>query len=102
MSVTHQKNVACSGQSCTIASIEKVEIKQIADYIRDHEEGLDLWDYRGPSTLGGLNRLYLIIKRLMDATFRTDDQELKALLATLEYKARQCKQCIEAKLAVRN
>jgi hypothetical protein len=38
----------------------------------------------------------------MDATFETKDQELKPLLATLEYKARKCKQCIERRLAVRN
>jgi hypothetical protein len=35
----------------------------------------------------------------MDATFRAD-QELKPLLATLEYKARKCKECIERRLAV--
>ena len=43
-----------------------------------------------------------IIKTLMDATFETKDQDLKVLLATLEYKARRCKQCIEARTGVRN
>ena len=82
--------------------MEKVEIKQIVDYLKDLGEGLDEWDYRRPPILGDLNRLYVIIKRLMDATFKTDGQELKPLLATLEYKACKCKQCIEARLAVRN
>ena len=82
--------------------MEKVEIKRIGDYLKDLEEGLDAWDYRGPSTLGHLNRLYAIIKHLMDATFKTDDQELKPLLATLEYKARRCKQCIKDRLAAKN
>ena len=82
--------------------MEKVEIKQIADYIKELEEGLDLWDYQGLTTLVDLNRLYEIIKRLMDATYETDDQKLKPLLATLEYKARKCKQYIEARLAVKN
>ena len=82
--------------------MEKVEIKQVADYIKDLEEGLVEWDYRGLSTLGHLTKLHQIIERLMDATFQTDDQELKPLLATLEYKARQRKRCIEERLAVRN
>ena len=33
---------------------------------------------------------------------KAEDQELKPLLATLEYKARKCKECIERRLAVRN
>ena len=82
--------------------MEKVEIKKIADYIRKLEEGLYELDFRGQTTHVHLNKLYQIIKRLMDATFKTEDQRLKVLLATLEYKARKCKQCIEDKLAVKN
>jgi uncharacterized protein (DUF927 family) len=40
--------------------MEKREVKQIADDIKDLEEGLVEWDYRGLSTLGHLNRLHLI------------------------------------------
>ncbi|MHC4327503.1 MAG: hypothetical protein ACYSWW_05210 [Planctomycetota bacterium] len=82
--------------------MERAEIQQIVAYLKDLEDGLVEWGYRRPSTLGDLNRLYLIIKRLMDATFKTKDQELGTFLAVLEYKARQCKQCIEARLVVRN
>ena len=82
--------------------MQKAEIKQIADYLKDLEEGLVEWDYRGITTQGQLTELYRIIKRLMDATFKTKDQELKVLLATLEYKAHKCKQCIEARTGVRN
>jgi len=82
--------------------MEKAEVKRIADYLKDLEEGLYEWDYRGLTTQGQLTELYRIIKRLMDATFKTKDQELKPLLATLEYKARRCKQCIERRIAVRN
>ncbi|TKJ34622.1 MAG: hypothetical protein CEE38_17270 [Planctomycetes bacterium B3_Pla] len=85
-----------------IHNMERVEIQQIAAYLKDLEEGLDEWDYHGPATLGDLNRLYVIITHLMKATYEIEDQELKPLLATLEYKARRCKQCIEARLAVRN
>jgi hypothetical protein len=82
--------------------MKKAEIKQIADYLKDLEEGLYERDYRGITTQGQLTELYRIIKRLMDATFETKDQQLKPLLATLEYKARKCKECIERRLAVRN
>jgi len=82
--------------------MQKVEIKQIADYLKDLEEGLVELDYRGITTQGQLTELYRIIKLLMDATYETKDQQLKVLLATLEYKARKCKECIERRLAVRN
>jgi hypothetical protein len=35
--------------------------------------------------------LYQVIKRLMDTTYKTRDQKLKPLLATIEYKARKGK-----------
>ncbi|UCH70490.1 MAG: hypothetical protein JSV29_00450 [Candidatus Bathyarchaeota archaeon] len=82
--------------------MEKAEIKQIAEYIKDLEEGLYEWDYRGITTQGHLTKLYGIIERLMQATFETKDQQLKPLLATLEYKARKCKECIEARTGVSN
>jgi hypothetical protein len=49
-----------------------------------------------------LTELHHIIRRLMDATFATQDQDLKVLLAGLEYEARLCKQEIERQLGVRN
>ena len=82
--------------------MEKAEIKAIGDYLKDLEEGLVEWDYRGLPTLSHLTKLYDIIKSLMDATFKSKDQDLKVLLASLEYKARKCKDCIERRLAVRN
>ena len=82
--------------------MEKGEIKQIGAYLKDLEEGLVEWDYRGITTQGHLTKLYGIIEQLMQATYETKDQQLKLLLATLEYKARKCKQCIEARTGVRN
>jgi len=61
-------------------AIEKAEIKRVADYIKDLEEGLVEWDYRGLTTQGQLTEFYRIIKRLMDATYETKDQQLKVLL----------------------
>ena len=82
--------------------MERAEVKEIADYLKDLEEGLYEWDYRGITTLGDLTELYRIIQALMDATSETKDQDLKVLLAFLEWKARKCKICIERRLAVRN
>ncbi len=89
-------------KSSRIMAMKKAEIKAIAEYLKDLEEGLVEWDYRGITTQGHLTKLYGIIERLMNATYETKDQELKPLLATLEMKARKCKQCIERRLAVRN
>jgi len=81
--------------------MEKAEIKHIADFISDTWEGICGGDE--PTTMQlQLTELYRIIKKLMDATYQTKDQQLKVLLATLEYKARKCKECIERRLAVRN
>ena len=82
--------------------MDKVEIKPIGDYVKELEEGLVEWDYDHIAVQTELPYLYQIIQRLMDTTYKTDDRQLKPLLATLEYKARKCKQCIEERLAVRN
>lgn len=82
--------------------MKRAEIKHIADYLKDLEEGLVEWDYRCLPTLGHLTELYKIIKALMDAAFKTQRPVIKVLLASLEYKARWCRECIERRLAVRN
>ena len=82
--------------------MEKTEIKRIADYIREIEEGLDKLNCREITTQRHITKLHLTIERLMDTTFNTKDQQLKVLLATLEYKARRCKQSIETRLAVKS
>ena len=82
--------------------MEKAQVKQIGEYLKDLEEGLYEWDYRGMTALYRLPELYRIIKLLMDETFKAKNKDLKILLATLEYKARKCKECIERRLAVRN
>ena len=68
-----------------IVGMERAEIEGIADYLEGLEEGFYEWDYRG-----------------MNVSYETKEQQLNVLLATLEYKARKCKQCIERRLTVRN
>ena len=82
--------------------MEKAEIKRIGDYIKDWEERLAESLYDRIALEIELPEFHRVIKRLMDETFKTKDQDLKVLLATLEYKARKCKECIERRMAVRN
>jgi hypothetical protein len=82
--------------------MEQAEIKRISEFLIDLEEGLYERDYSGVFARRKLDELYPIIKTLMDETFKVKDQQLKVLLASLEYKARKCKECIEQRTAVRN
>jgi hypothetical protein len=82
--------------------MERAEITRISEFLKDLEEGLYEWDYTGLTAQRKLDELYPIIKALMDETFKTKDQQLKVILASLEYKARKCKECIEQRTAVRN
>ena len=81
--------------------MKKEEIKRIRDFLSNVYEGICEQDPPYMQQLQ-LNKLYKIIENLMDETFKTKDQDIKALLATLEYKARECKDSIERRLAVRN
>ena len=51
-----------------LPGVEKAEIKRIAEYLKDLEEGLYEWDYRGITTQGHLTELYRIIKTQIDGT----------------------------------
>lgn len=44
-------------KSHKITDMEKAEVKYIADYLKDLEEGLYEWDYRGITTQGHLTKL---------------------------------------------
>jgi len=57
-------NIAFLAKAHRIKPMNKAEIKSIADYLKDLEEGLYEWDYRGINTQGQLTELYRIIKRL--------------------------------------
>lgn len=77
--------------------MQQTEIQQIRNFLSDVYEGICEDD--GPTALQPyLSELYRVIKLLMDETFRTKDQRQKVILASLEYKARQCKQMIEERL----
>jgi len=81
--------------------MDKAEVKQIADFLIEVHE--DLCEGEGEAAMRlHMTELYQVIQRLMDETFKARDQELKVLLAGLEYEARLRKQEIEGRLAIRN
>jgi hypothetical protein len=49
-----------------------------------------------------LDELYEVIRRLMDATFRATDTEMKVRLAHMECRARQYQKMIQDRLAITN
>jgi len=69
--------------------MEKAEIKRIADYLKDFEEGLYEWDYRVITILRHFIELYHINKRLIQATFEAKDQELKPLFGQIRIQSPQ-------------
>ena len=81
--------------------MEKSRIQQIGKFLTDVYEGGCGGDE--PVTMRlQLTELYRVIKELMDETFKTKDQQLKVLLATLEKRAREYKDELEKRLGARN
>jgi len=80
--------------------MKQAEIKAIGDFLSDVYEGICEQDSPDTQRLQ-LNELYKVIKRLMDLTSKAPERE-KQFFAMLEYNARQYKNIIEARLAVRN
>jgi len=77
------------------------KVDQIKSVIADSHEALN--DGGNPKTLPlHLTELHRVNKLLMDEIAKTDDQDMKVALATLEYAARKQKSAIEERLAVRN
>jgi len=77
--------------------MEQAEIQRVRSLLSD------VCEDDGPMAMHlYLTELYRIIKLLMDETFKTKGQQQKVILASLEYKARRCKQMIEERLGVRN
>ena len=49
-----------------------------------------------------MHKLYKVIEKLMDMTFKSKDDKMKVRLALLEKKARECYDCIKSRLVVQN
>jgi hypothetical protein len=83
-------------------SMERAELKRIAEYIEDVEESLERWDTQSIAMERHLTKLHLVIDRLMRTSGEEKDRQFKRSLAILEHRARGCMQCIEASLTVKN
>lgn len=81
--------------------MDKAEIRQIGHFLSDVNEGLCEGDGQIAMQLQ-LQELHRIIKTLMDETSKAKDKELKTVLAMLEQQAREYRDDIEKKLAIRN
>ena len=77
---------------------DKMEIHQAVAILNDNQEDI----CEGEVSPMQLTELYPVIRLLMDETFEAQDQDLKVLLASLEYRARRYKQTLEERLGARN
>lgn len=85
-----------------MADMERAEIKQVADYVKELKEGLVELGYDHIAMQTELPYLYQIIQRLMDATYKPEDQQIKPLLATLELHSRSRHKLSEVRTWLRN
>jgi len=77
-------------------------IESIVAYIIEIEEQLYEWDDGHINWHCELETLQKIIKFLMKKTFASTDSGEKTWLASLEYKARQCRNCILRRCMMKN
>ena len=80
----------------------RYELKQLADYVQDLEEGLVEYDYDVIAMQTELPEVHKFIERLMEANKHEPKSYERTLLASVELKARQCRDCMLERLAVRN
>jgi len=82
--------------------MQKSQIKQIGDYLKNLENRLNSQDSSPTYLHTELSKIYETIKLLMDETFKAKDKELKILLAYMELRLRRYRDEIEERLGVRN
>jgi hypothetical protein len=94
------------------------KVKQIADFVMETERALSGFSLDAMAMRGRLPALRGIIKQLAQAALETQDKELQetqdkelqetqdkelqGCLATLEIKARKCRDCIERRLLIKS
>ena len=78
--------------------MNKPEIKEIGDYVKELFESLYDWDDGPISWQVELPKLYDPIKRLMEISAETKEVPVRTMLAFLEHDARKCRECILRRL----
>ena len=69
------------------------QLQQIIDYIKETEEALVNWDMDRLAMTTELPILHQTIEQLMKASAESDEEDLRVLLAAVEKKARDCRNC---------
>ncbi len=67
--------------------MEKAEIQRIGKFLTDVREEIEGND--AVTMRLHLTELYRVIRTLMDEAYKSKDQDLKVVLATMEYKAQK-------------
>ncbi len=78
------------------------EIKRLGDYIKDLEEELYEWDDGVTAWQNELPKLHRTIEQLMEMSAASDDSDFRAMIAQIEYKARNCRDCILRRAGMKN
>jgi len=78
------------------------EILDTKDYLDNLEADLVEYELTDTDHHMNLHRLYKLIERLMDETYESKDNKIKAKLSLLELKARKCLFEIQRELGVYN
>ena len=78
------------------------DINTTTKYISNLEEELYGWDGDGVQWQQELPTLHIMIETLMRQTFEEKDPTSRSLLATVEFKARRCRECILNRTGMKN
>jgi hypothetical protein len=71
--------------------MDKAEVKEIGDYVKELYESLYEWDHDRVAMEAEISTLHRYIERVMQISAETKDTAVRIMLAYLEHDARQCK-----------
>ena len=78
------------------------ELHKLIDYVKECEEALVNWDMDGLAMQTELPILHQHIERLMQESAKTDSEGMRVLLAGIEKKLRDCRNCCLRRTAIKN
>jgi len=82
--------------------MNKSEIQNILTYLYKLEDQLNDGEISQHNKTLEMHKIYKIIEKLKDDSYKETDQDLKVFLSTLELRARECYACLKSRLAVDN
>ena len=78
------------------------ELQQIIDYIKECEEALANFDMDSLAMQTELPKLHQTIEQLMKASSDSDEEDFRVLLASVEKRVRDCRNCCLRRTGMRN